>query len=292
MSTDRAQEYWDANPAAAFGNPWMSNPTIADMIYRRMTGGRSWYWLDWLFHDYFKGRRFERVLSPGCGIGDHELGLARLGAANEIDAFDFSSESVRQATAKAVEQGHKINFYQDDLNTFTAPKGHYDLVFCSGSVHHCKELERFFATIAESLKPDGYFVINEYIGPCYNLYPPEQCQILDRLLWALAPVLRAPRAERFINGTLQQALQADPSESVRSELIMPFLAQFFTIELRHDYGGTILHPLYPLLNDHLFKDPTKERMASILRLIGEFEAILIENGVLKSDFTLCVCRPK
>jgi hypothetical protein len=33
-------------------------------------------------------------------------------------------------------------------------------------------------------------------------------------------------------------------------------------------------------------------MQTIVRLLIEFETILLENGVLASDFVLCVCRKK
>jgi hypothetical protein len=33
-------------------------------------------------------------------------------------------------------------------------------------------------------------------------------------------------------------------------------------------------------------------MQTIVRLLIEFEAILVEKGVLASDFVLCACRKK
>jgi hypothetical protein len=86
-------------------------------------------------------------------------------------------------------------------------------------------------------------------------------------------------------------LAHDPSESVRSSLILPFASSYFDVELCRPYGGTVLHSLYPLLRHDAMMKPTPE-MQSIVRLLIEFEGILVEKGVLTSDFVLCVCRKK
>src|SRR5204863_405747 len=117
-----------------------------------------------------------------CGTGDHEIAAAQYRMASQIDAFDFSNASVKLASQKAAEAKVKINFYTDDLNTFTLPKGvRYDLALCSGSLHHTREIERFLATIRDSLSSDGVFIINEYVGACYNLYEPRQLELINRI---------------------------------------------------------------------------------------------------------------
>ncbi len=131
------------------------------------------------------------------------------------------------------------------------------------------------------------FVFNEYVGPCYNVYPHEQLDVINRLLQAIAPDFR--RGKQLDQTTVEFSLAHDPSESVRSSLILPFAASYFDVELCRPYGGTVLHPLYPLLRHDAMTKPTPE-MQSIVRLLIEFEAILVEKGVLASDFALCVCR--
>jgi 2-polyprenyl-3-methyl-5-hydroxy-6-metoxy-1,4-benzoquinol methylase len=154
-----AQTYWESHPNAAAQAQWTSNPTIGETVYRRMSGGQSSkHWLFWLLEDYFQGKHFQRVLSPGCGVGDHEIILAQSGIADRIDTFDFSETSLQIAREKARKNHVNINFYQADLNTFTLPAPHiYDLVLCSGSVHHVKELERFLATIHPGTAARGLF---------------------------------------------------------------------------------------------------------------------------------------
>jgi O-antigen biosynthesis protein len=291
MILSKAQSYWERNPEIASKDQWTGNPLIAEAVYRRISAGESSdHWLDWLLRDYFKKQRFARVLSPGCGAGDHEVAMMSFGTINHLDAFDFSESSLEIAREKAAANNVSINFYLDDINEFEVPSGRkYDMILCSGSVHHVREIERFFRVVKGALTSDGVFVFNEYVGPCYNVYPHEQLDVINRLLQAIAPDFR--RRQKLDQTTVEFCLAHDPSESVRSSLILPFASAYFEVELCRPYGGTVLHPLYPLLKHDAMSKPTPE-MQSVMRLLIEFEAILVEKGVLASDFVLCVCRKK
>ena len=211
----RPRRIGGANPEAASQNQWTANPLISELVHRRMSGGESsGYWLAWLMADYFKGRRFARVLSPGCGVGDCEIALMSSGKIDRLDAFDLSEASIRIAGEKAAAWKFNIHFYTDDIDAFEVPEGvRYDMIFCSGAVHHVREIERFFRVVRGALGPDGVFVFNEYVGPCYNIYPREQLEIVNRLLRAIAPGFR--RAHELGQNTVDGAMAHDPSESVR-----------------------------------------------------------------------------
>jgi O-antigen biosynthesis protein len=286
-----ARSHWEDNPEIASKDQWTNNPVVGEVVYRRMSGGETAeHWLGWLMADHFRGRRFARVLSPGCGVGDHEVALMATGQIDQLDAFDFSDASLRLARQKAADRGLKVRFYRDDINAFQIPEGRrYDMIVCSGSVHHVREIERFLGVVRDALAPDGVFVFNEYVGPCYNIYPRKQLAVINRLLAAIAPELR--QSDRLEQNTVEQAMAYDSSESVRSSLILPFASTYFDLEFCHHYGGSVLHPMYPLLRHDAMSRPNPEAR-SIMGLLAEFEAILIEKGVLTSDFALCVCRKK
>lgn len=286
--------YWETNPEAGLsGTTWTSNPLIEKLLNKKMSGGTTdKYWLTWLIEDFFVGQQFESLLSIGCGVGNHEILIAKLGFARQIDAFDFSEASLKIARKDAEAAGVNINFYRDDFNKFTVnPDQKYDIVFCSGSLHHTKELEVCLSTVKKCLKPDGYFIVNEYVGDCYNIYSRRQVELINRIYKCFHASLRSPQ-ERFTNSTIEKVLAKDPSEAIRSQLIMPFLEYYFDIEVLHPYGGGIIHEMYPLLNsDELSSgDPKAE---TIVRLILAFEEILMElPGGLETNFCLCVLRQK
>ena len=289
-----ARSYWDRNPASAsVSTMWTNNAVIGEAIYRRMSGGQSAkHWLSWLLEDYFRGKKFKNLLSPGCGTGAHEIIVARSGMVESIDAFDFSEASLEIAREDAKNAGVHVNFYQDDLNSFALDNKKYDLVICSGSLHHTKEIEHFLATIRDALKPGGYFIVNEYVGDCYNIYPPRKAELLDRLYQCFPASLRSGQAKRFKSITIDERLATDATESVRSALILPLLREYFKLEVCHPFGGQLLHPLYGLL-DHTQLERRDAKTETILRLLLEFENILMETpGGLETDFCFCICRPK
>ncbi len=287
------KNYWESNPTAATASEWISNPLIEEVIHQRISGGKKKYWLRWLIEDYFAGKTFNNLISLGCGVGNHEITIAQCNFARTIDAFDFSASSIEIAKKRAETAGVKVNFYTDDFNQFHLDTGKkYDIAFCSGSLHHVKELERFLDIVHRSLHPEGYFVINEYVGDNYCIYNRKKVELINRLYNCFNQLLRSGLQQEFVNPTIYQVFNTDPSEAVRSQLILPFIEYYFEIETYIPFGGGILHPLYPLLN-HVQFLPGEPKGETIIRLLLEFEEILMEiPGGLESDFCLCVMRPK
>ncbi|MEG3930471.1 MULTISPECIES: class I SAM-dependent methyltransferase [unclassified Microcoleus] len=291
-----AKNYWETNPTAAIGKQgyWLSNPIIEKTINHRLSGGNTQgYWLTWLVKKYLKNRRFDRLLSIGCGVGNHEILMAKLGLATQIDAFDFSENSLEIARQDAAAAGVEINFYQDDFNLFAVDDNKkYDVVFCSGSLHHVKELERCLSIVQKCLKPDGYFIVNEYIGDCYNIYNQAQVDVINRIYKCFPDTLRSGTTEKFSSPSIEKVLARDPSEAVRSKLILPFLEFYFDVEVLNLAGGGLLHELYPFL-DHARLSDGEPKSETIVRLLLEIEQILMDQpGGLSSDFCLCILRQK
>jgi SAM-dependent methyltransferase len=293
----RAQEisarHWDARATSEPVPQWISNRTITEALYRRMTGGKPKFWLAWVLEDYFT-RRFDRVLSIGCGAGDHEILLARQAHVGHVDAFDVSSESIRIAREKAAAEGlsRKTNFFVSDFENFEQQLGPdpYDLVCFIGSLHHVRELESMLGFVASHLAVDGRLLFNEYTGDCYTILEDRKVAVINRLLDCIDPDFLNPARPRYVNPTLDQMLAGDPSEAVRASLILPFLRHRFEIELLQPYGGAVMHCLYPSLNHAKLCDGSPES-TSILRLLIEFERILYEEAkYLPSDFHLGICR--
>jgi hypothetical protein len=83
----------------------------------------------------------------------------------------------------------------------------------------------------------------------------------------------------------------DPSEAVRSEDVLRLLPEYFTIEYLRNFNGTVMHPLYPLLDARLTNANAPD-FDSILRMILWIEDFLIREKVLSSDFAFAICRSK
>jgi hypothetical protein len=139
------------------------------------------------------------------------------------------------------------------------------------------------------LSDEGRLIFNEYVGACYNIYPSKQVSVINRLLGALHPIFKASPDAQLKNPTIEMVLAHDPSESVRSALILQFLQFYFEIEHLAFFGGTVLHPIFDQLNGRKLSDGSPES-ESIVRLLIEIEELLLENNVLLHDFCFGFCR--
>ncbi len=288
---DRAQAFWEMNPNAAAEKQWTQDPIIAREVYRRISRGESEaHWLTWLFGRRFAGMFFPRVLSAGCGTGDHELAIAKFRpAVGAIDAFDVSAHSIELAREKAdIQRASDLNFFQAEFDHADLGVKRYDLVLCSGSLHHVRELESFLQRVSRCLKPGGYFVANEYVGDCYNIYSEERLALVNRVLAALPNEALVRPDARLANATFEMVMERDPSEAVRSSLIPHFLRVFFPEVDQRPFGGNLLHLVYPFLNlEYLAAhDPLRRALFGML-IILEDETVMTPAS---SDFGFFICR--
>jgi SAM-dependent methyltransferase len=162
------------------------------------------------------------------------------------------------------------------------------------SAHHFSELEHIYSQVRTALKPGGFFVLYEYIGPTQFQWTDKQLAIINDLL----KILPAKYREYIpFPGQIKQHIQRptidgmnsiDPSEAIRSAEIVPLLAQYFNIVERIDYGGTILHMLLQDIVGNF--DVRKEEDIAILNLICYLEETLIKKNVLPSDFALIISQ--
>jgi SAM-dependent methyltransferase len=282
----RIGSFWEENPNAAQESQWTSDPYIGAAVYRRMTLDEgNGHWLDWLFNRHFAGRDFGRILSIGCGVGDHEIAMARFRPEAFIEAFDFSNASIDIARQKASEAGlTNVDFFQGNFNEINVEPTTYDMILCSGSLHHVRELEHLLGEVRRGLTTGGCFIVNEYVGDCYNIYGADQVRIIQQVLDGLPPSLRM--AERFRVGTIEEVFDRDPTEAVRSKLIPQFLRIYFREVDERPFGGALLHPLYPFLNvARLETDPDCHQ--AIINGFITLDGHLLEQG--KSDFSFFIC---
>ena len=235
--------FWDENRYKVTRNPafWMANPLCRQAINRRI-GGNPYEWtLDW-FKRVHGARPFERGISWGCGLGDFERAVVRLGIAKEVDAFDLSPKSVADARAQAEKDGISgVHFGVGDFNDPKIPFHHYDIVFFHQSLHHVAALERLFRRLAIGLRPGAAIYVDEFTAPSRDQWKPGD------LLAAQAVLDRLPERAKLLKTIVAPVSGEDPSEAVRSGEIVEFLTEFFDIEEWKPYGGQIVDLVFPAI---------------------------------------------
>jgi len=294
----RVQEVWGEQAGAwsGQGRHWLEHPAVQARI-RAMAGGAGGRdrFQDFLQRYFPEGASVERVLTLGCGAGEFERGLAQYRFARDHDAFDIAEGAIRQAVEAAREAGfHHIHYQVVDLNHITLDRDHYDVVFGLSAVHHIAELEHLLTQVRDSLKPGGYFFLDEFIGPSQFQWPDAQLEVVNRALAELPPGLRRSLSRpgqlktTVLRPSVEQMNAGDPSEAIRSAEIVPLLQHDFDIIELKGYGGSVLHLLMEDIAGNF--TPDDALAAEWLERLFRLEDQLILDGTLDHDFAVIVAR--
>lgn len=132
-----------------------------------------------------------RVLIAGCGTGQQVVQMAAgLGPGARILACDLSAASLAYAERKVVEHGVTgIEFRQADILDLDLLAERFDIVACTGVLHHMQEPLRGWRILTDLTKPGGA----QYIA----LYSAHARKALDTIRVRFPPDESLPVAERL-----------------------------------------------------------------------------------------------
>lgn len=244
----------------------------------------------------FLGGGATHALSLGCGTGRNEMAWAETGAFSRIDAVDLSVPRIGNATQAAEERGLAdiLHFEAADIAKLAVEPGSYDVIVTEGILHHLTPLREHVERIHSMLRPGGFLILNDYVGPSRFQWTDAQLLAVNRLL-ALIPEERRRRwgsnlLKRRVHrpGRLSMYMH-DPSEAVESSNILPELDRRFEMLAVHPYGGSLLHLLFSDIAHHFLDDD--DATVDILKLCFDAEDNFLEAGKQPSDFVYAVyCR--
>jgi SAM-dependent methyltransferase len=275
---------------------WQSYTLTQRHINKAIAGDPDENWLAFTKRRFFK-RTAGLGLSLGCGYGVLEREAVKLGIAERFDAFDISPEAVEVAREEAQRQGlgDRIEYAAADLNAMELEPDRYGTVFAIQTLHHIEALEHLLDQIRRSLRKDGLFVINEYVGPARFQFPDARLPLMNKLLAAIPETHRRSLRNGHVKDEVlrpdaKEVQRVDPSESVRSDEIMGLVEERFEIVYKADFGGTLLQFVLSDIAGNF--DPADSRDVALIDLICLYEDTLIEQGVLPSDFTYAVAKAR
>jgi SAM-dependent methyltransferase len=114
----------------------------------------------------FEARATRTILDLGCGTGNHDLPLTRMGY--QVEGVDRSEEMVTQARSKAVTAGLDAEFLTGDVRDFNLSRA-FDAVISMFAVisYQCtnEDLLGMMRTARRHLEPGGLFVFDGWFGP-------------------------------------------------------------------------------------------------------------------------------
>lgn len=284
-----ASTHWDRMYDNGTRSAWTQNSLVAQALYRRMTG-KPGYWLEWLFTEGMPN--VDHLLSVGCGDGAHEISIARRRFAARTVAFDASPRAIEIASGVATAENLPVDFSVRLFEEFTAnpgPEASFDAVLFAGSLHHVTDLEGMLAAVRRVVRPGGWVIVNEYVGPCYQLYPQSQVDIVNRVLTSIPQTFRMHPDERLVLPSIEAIMASDPTEGVRAAIIPTLLPLYFRAEHLRPMAGGLLHPLFGYLNGDRINDGSPESQ-SLTKMLITMEDELTRAGALQHDFMFGIYR--
>jgi SAM-dependent methyltransferase len=180
-------EYVNSQPSERSGRYWYEVTEILRAANNKAAQGSGVEWWEYAAKKHLAGRMpVPRCLSLGCGTGQLERDLARVGVFADCDAVDISPVSVEQAHSAAIAAGYRnIHYSVADVNELDCGDVKYDAVWTNGSLHHFRNLEHVCSEIARALFPDGILVMLEYLGPSRFQFSERQKEIANLCLQLL-----------------------------------------------------------------------------------------------------------
>lgn len=141
----------------------------ANKRFYKVTGRSTRFVGDWLTANC----KDKVVLDYCCGDGDNAIGMARLHHAARAVGIDISDISIENARRRASGAGlaARTEFFVGDAEKTPFPDATFDIVLCSGVLHHL-DVNVAFPELARILKPGGKILAVEALGvnPVFQLY--------------------------------------------------------------------------------------------------------------------------
>lgn len=148
-----------------------------------------------------------RMLVAGCGTGAETLALATAIAGVRVLAIDLSLASLAYARRKAQELAiGNVEFCQADILELGSIRDRFDIVYCSGVLHHLREPLAGLRILARLARPGGFLKLGLYSERARASVNAARQLIRQQ---GLAPT------ESTIRSFRQQVLKAEPDSPLR-----------------------------------------------------------------------------
>ncbi|WP_115022542.1 class I SAM-dependent methyltransferase [Synechococcus sp. UW69] len=157
----RVQEMYEENPYPRYKYSDITSKKLASPISKIIGIETTKQGLS--FRDELRRpNEWSKVLIAGCGTGNQVINATRYKNV-QITAIDISSRSLAYAIRKTTE--YKMNnviFKKLDLLNISELREMFDIIECSGVLHHMEQPADGLSALVKQLKPGGYIKLGLY----------------------------------------------------------------------------------------------------------------------------------
>ena len=272
---------------------WGDHPTILDLMYKHHFGSSNTTLFDHINKNYPEFST-QHALSLCSGDGSFEKLLLMSNVFGAITGMDIADTRVETANMQLGELAGRLDFILGDVNDGQFCEVKYDIVFAKAALHHIEQLETMFAGVKRCLKPGGKLVTLDFFGPTRFQWTDEQLFAVNHFLNKEIPyeLLTKPDGSIYKDigrPTIDQMIDMDPSEAVRSSDIYPLIQSEFTIIEEIPIGGTLLNLIFDQFVINRF-DVNNSSHNQIIKAAFEYERQLIADAKINCDFKFIVAK--
>ncbi|MGA2162785.1 MAG: class I SAM-dependent methyltransferase [Methanoregula sp.] len=257
---DKAKTFWSKIDCSVTEKNFYSFPPIrsrsSNLIFKESDAIRRDWCEYWTVEKYLKDQiPFDKVLSICCGFGHVERVLSKLNIGKIIIGTDIALGAIEKAIKRAKDENiGNIQYYASDIQKEKLPINEYDLIWANGALHHIQKLDQVIPMLYNALKPGGFLISNEYVGPNYQQISPRHEELVNAIIHMLPPELQENPYNNYLKAKsikgkgyelakffiakiyhrnqwkkkpISYYIKNDPSECVNSERIIPTLKQVF-----------------------------------------------------------------
>ncbi|MDA8908821.1 class I SAM-dependent methyltransferase [bacterium] len=205
-----------------------------------------------------------------------------------VDGYDLSPESIKRYQPKGCEFRPHIM----DANDIALEPNQFDLIVGCHGIHHIYNLGGMFYQTHKAIKPEGLFVLHEWVGPPYLQIPLRNHIIASFLLFVLFPSrrVRTTHMNRVKGVWLQSRPQAfDPSEACNANELMPQLLKYFK-PIRIVKYGALAYPMFEGIGHNIDEERPLNKLR--IRIVFYIEQILIRLRIIRPLFVSAVVEKR
>ena len=273
---------------------WWIIPRVQERWKKIITGNKELGIEEFTVNRFFKDMFNLKMLSLGSGECSSELLFAEHPNFEDVLCTDIADKRLNKAKLVAEQKQLKnIRFQIQDANKLSEIEDQFDIIYFKSSLHHFGNIESLLGNQIKSLlKPDGFLIIDEFVGPTRLQFPKHQLKSINKALQSIPkPYRKRYKLSLYKNKVygpgLARMILADPSECVDSDSIIPAIHKHYSTVYEVGYGGNILTlALKDIAHHFMTLNNEKEK---ILNQLFDFEDKYLKNH--PSDHIFGIYKP-